>query len=338
MQELNVKTCIFCKKDFLTKRKDQRFCSSACSNKSPEKIRVFKNTVQKKYPKITCVCSFCKKEFIRKNGTIGKFCSKLCYNKSKKGIQPKSFDRTGHNVHYIGKCPTCGNPTINQKYCSKNCFLKRPSKSFPSTICGYCGVEFIPRHKNQKFCSKKCCGRNVNKIALTLPISMETRKKRSDKLRGRARPLDVKERISAKLMGHKCFNLNKVSDSTKEKIRLARLKQIIPFKDTSIEKIVQKELTKRNMPFRKHFAIYPYQVDILLENFNLIIEADGCYWHGCPLHFPSSLRGKKDKVATAFLESKGYTVFRIWEHDIRNKEILQERLTEILSMFPITAR
>jgi DNA mismatch endonuclease (patch repair protein) len=54
---------------------------------------------------------------------------------------------------------------------------------------------------------------------------------------------------------------------------------------------------------------------------------DGCFWHGCPHHYVASKSSKeywspkiqrnreRDRRQTAALESAGWTVLRIWEHE-----------------------
>ncbi len=60
------------------------------------------------------------------------------------------------------------------------------------------------------------------------------------------------------------------------------------------------------------------------------VFVDGCFWHKCPKHYqePATNRQNwrdkidgnvaRDKRNTAQLKSDGWTVVRIWEHDIRH--------------------
>lgn len=102
------------------------------------------------------------------------------------------------------------------------------------------------------------------------------------------------------------------TEKAKEKIREARLKQIIPAKDTSIEIAVQNELRRIGVPFEKHVPLLnKYQVDLLLED-KLIIECDGDYWHS-----RSGVK-QKDRKRDIELEEAGYTIFRLKEHQINS--------------------
>lgn len=81
-------------------------------------------------------------------------------------------------------------------------------------------------------------------------------------------------------------------------------------RESMIEKLMTKELLKRNIKYVKQF---PYELgvaDFWLPKTNTIIECDGDYWHNLPG------KQEQDKKQTEYLESKGYIVVRIWEHDI----------------------
>ena len=96
-----------------------------------------------------------------------------------------------------------------------------------------------------------------------------------------------------------------------------------PWKDTFIELALQKELTDRGIPFVTSKRILGYIVDIFIPSHNLVIEADGCWFHVCP-----ECNLKKDPAAaeasrlydehrdTVMLQA-GYDVFRFWEHEIK---------------------
>ncbi len=103
-----------------------------------------------------------------------------------------------------------------------------------------------------------------------------------------------------------CINL----PETREKIRKARLKQIFPIKDTSIEVKLQKELEKRKIMFEKHKPILG-QPDIFIEP-NICIFADGNYWHNRPE------RIERDKYVNQKLKEQNYQIYRFWEYDIND--------------------
>ena len=66
-----------------------------------------------------------------------------------------------------------------------------------------------------------------------------------------------------------------------------------------------------------------YLADFVLENTNVILEAQGDYWHGNPKVFknPSDIQLEKianDKIRKEKLESIGYKVVYLWEYDLKN--------------------
>ena len=106
-----------------------------------------------------------------------------------------------------------------------------------------------------------------------------------------------------------------LSEKTKEKLRQARLKQKPIFKDTSIEQKIEKLLIREGIEYRKQVPLlHKFIVDFLIPNKNLVIECDGDYWH--------NRLGvqEKDKIRDNTLTQNGYTVIRLWEHEI-NKEL-----------------
>jgi len=120
-------------------------------------------------------------------------------------------------------------------------------------------------------------------------------------------------------------------------LKKIRAKQIIPKKDTTIEVKIQKFLSLIHIEFFTHKYISgltnSYQCDIFIPvqkgiPQKTIIEADGCYWHGCPIcnHKPhKGLKERKirDKIRTEELQENGFKVIRLWEHEIRPMTIKQ---------------
>jgi len=99
------------------------------------------------------------------------------------------------------------------------------------------------------------------------------------------------------------------SASTKEKIKLARMHQVFPKKDTKPEKMMQIALSLHKIKFVTHKPIFG-QPDIFIEP-NICIFVDGDYWH----NLPSSL--KRDSEVNHKLNEMGYKVIRIWESTIK---------------------
>lgn len=133
----------------------------------------------------------------------------------------------------------------------------------------------------------------------------------------------------------------KFSIETKEKIRLSRLKQIIPIKDTKPEIMIQIALNLEGIKFEKHKLLIG-QPDIFIEP-NLCIFIDGCYWHGCKECFPDLIVNKRifQTIFTDFeivqkLNELGYNVIRIKEHLIIDKKT--NSIENIISLIKNTIR
>ena len=120
--------------------------------------------------------------------------------------------------------------------------------------------------------------------------------------------------------------------NTPEKILYARerrAKQVFPLKDTKIEVKIQDYLNQLNISFNTHRyldILHTYQTDTFIPSLNLVIEADGDYWHANPIKYsnPSEQQKKqieKDKIRTKELKEKGYQVLRLWENEIKDMSI-----------------
>lgn len=69
-------------------------------------------------------------------------------------------------------------------------------------------------------------------------------------------------------------------------------------------------------------------VDIAFPGRRLAIFVDGCFWHACPEHGVSPRNNsewwrtkleanqRRDAETTAALEAAGWTVIRLWEHEV----------------------
>lgn len=122
------------------------------------------------------------------------------------------------------------------------------------------------------------------------------------------------------------INTGKIhTEQTKAKLRAARLVQIVPTKDTSLEIKFQKALSENKINYKKHVALLG-QPDIFIEP-NICVFLDGCYWHACPKcalpHtevFGLNKRERDKKISTT-LAVQGYKVFRFWEHQVNNNII-----------------
>lgn len=102
------------------------------------------------------------------------------------------------------------------------------------------------------------------------------------------------------------------SEEIIQKIREARLNQTLPKRDTLIERLLQKELTKRGIKYKKHLSLCGIcQPDIILSDRRIVIFADGEYWHTL------NDRQEKDQQQNKTLKENGWNVYRFWGTEIK---------------------
>lgn len=94
--------------------------------------------------------------------------------------------------------------------------------------------------------------------------------------------------------------------------------------NSKLEQFVAAQLDAVGLTYERQKRIGRYAVDFFVPDFNLIIEANGCYWHGCEVCGFNSAehieKRKRDLVRTEFLMSRGYIVHIVWEHEAREDE------------------
>ncbi len=103
-------------------------------------------------------------------------------------------------------------------------------------------------------------------------------------------------------------------------------------KGTSIELLLSKALWHRGLRFRKNSSSVYGHPDISVKKYKVAIFCDGDFWHGYDWEnrkdsiktnrdywIPKIERNiVKDTEVSHTLQSMGWTVIRIWEHEIRN--------------------
>jgi len=114
--------------------------------------------------------------------------------------------------------------------------------------------------------------------------------------------------------------------STKKLINARRLRK----NQTDAERRLWNRLRNRTLAghkFRRQYVIGPYTCDFVCVEKQLIIEIDG----GQHAH-----RVEKDENRTAYLQSKGFTVIRFWNHEVlaETEAVLEKILAAIESDTP----
>ena len=175
--------------------------------------------------------------------------------------------------------------------------------------------EGIPWNKGQKMSDifrQKCSV--AQKIRFTHDSSPMKGKKFSDE----------QKRKSSE--SHKRFYFGKThnrvgkkhSKESIQKMRESRRKQVLPLKNTKIERITQIALSLEGIEYQKHISFKMldgtyHPVDLFIKP-NIVIECDGDYWHNRPEMIV------RDELVNKSLKSQGLIILRFWEHEI-NKSV-----------------
>ena len=90
--------------------------------------------------------------------------------------------------------------------------------------------------------------------------------------------------------------------------------------------------------------------DIVFTRARVVAFVDGCFWHGCPEHGKPprtnsrywnaklAINQTRDREQTAALEEAGWTVVRVWEHDVpASAAAVVQRVLEIQAASDIGA-
>lgn len=106
----------------------------------------------------------------------------------------------------------------------------------------------------------------------------------------------------------------------KEKMREARANVVCPKFDTKIELATKAYLSRCGENIKAHGRLpgTRHQFDILIPDRRIAIECDGCYWHCCPTHGnpKHNKHAMRDSEHDAHVASLGWTMVRLWEHEI----------------------
>lgn len=101
-------------------------------------------------------------------------------------------------------------------------------------------------------------------------------------------------------------------------------------RDTSIERAVQEMLQALGLEHEEQVRELPGTPDFVLRDARVAVFVDGDFWHGWRFpawehKLPSKWRDKiannrrRDRRNFASLRRRGWTVLRLWEHDIESR-------------------
>lgn len=100
---------------------------------------------------------------------------------------------------------------------------------------------------------------------------------------------------------------------------------------TSIENKVCAVLKELGINFSEQKFIKKYAYDFYLPDYNLLIEADGCFWHGCEICGFKKSDHNNDSIKTQLALNAGFLLLRLPEHEINaNKEYIKLAIQSVI--------
>jgi DNA mismatch endonuclease (patch repair protein) len=120
---------------------------------------------------------------------------------------------------------------------------------------------------------------------------------------------------------------------TVTKQKRSEIMRAIKSKDTEMERLLRKELSKRGYRFGINVSKLAGKPDIVFKKKKVVIFLDSCFWHGCKRHcrMPKANRvywrkkigsnKKRDKKINKIYKKMGWEILRFWEHDLRKNQI-----------------
>lgn len=102
-------------------------------------------------------------------------------------------------------------------------------------------------------------------------------------------------------------------------------------KNTLPERLLRSALWAAGLRYRLHVRIIDFYPDVVFLCKKVAVFIDGCFWHGCPVHYvrPRTRESfwanklvenvERDRRQTLTLESNGWRVVRVWEHEVQGE-------------------
>lgn len=307
------KICEICLKNYIAYYIEQKFCSRVCMGKYLSKINMGKKLSDETKQKIREV-NMGKKlsdEIKRKISESNKGKKRsdeaiLKYSLSKLGDRNPMYKKDFSIKHRQNLSVALTGRVLSEESRKKislaHIGVKMSNK-------GHLSLAQLNYHLRQR--GRKETPEQIERKKIVLQIAMkrpEVRAKISKGNKGKVRTAEHRRNTSNIVK-----ELFKNNPLYREKIKLARMKQVIPVRDTSIEVKIQNYLKELNIEFFTHQYMHiehGYQCDIFIPSMNMVIECDGDYWH----HYPT--RSDIDNIRTKELIEKGFKVLRLWEREI----------------------
>ena len=270
------KNCEWCGQAFTdSKHPHKKFCCRQCAAESMKR-------------RVTRVCLVCDASFEVKAGHVHKaiYCSTEC-----RGVA----QRNG----VTRKCEHCGKSFLTAKaniergkgkYCSTECqyagIKKRVDRICPICNTPFQTLEYLAASGGGVFCSNKCFRIHKNtSVELTCEICAEKY------LRKKA----VAQ--NSRFCSRSCQGVWKAKQN---------------YQSTGIERAVAALLDSLKITYMAQHPLGRFLCDFYIPSANLVLEADGSYWHSLPTN------QARDRRKNTFLLNHGYRIIRLPENKIND--------------------
>jgi DNA mismatch endonuclease (patch repair protein) len=121
-------------------------------------------------------------------------------------------------------------------------------------------------------------------------------------------------------------------------------------KNTEAEMILRSALWRAGLRFRVTCRYLPGSPDIAFTRWRLAVFVDGCFWHGCPIHYTPPKANSdfwqqklarncaRDALVNSELEALGWAVLRVWEHEVSNADTIPTVVKRIRNALAVASR
>jgi DNA mismatch endonuclease (patch repair protein) len=115
--------------------------------------------------------------------------------------------------------------------------------------------------------------------------------------------------------------------SRKTSLRMRAVRQI----HTPGELRLRSALWRVGLRYRTHRLVGKAKPDLVFRNSKVVVFVDGCFWHGCPVHYKAPVNNAdfwrrrletnraRDRRNDEDLTRQGWRVLRYWECDLRRR-------------------
>ena len=119
--------------------------------------------------------------------------------------------------------------------------------------------------------------------------------------------------------------------------KAAHMRKSSPMYNTAPERVMKSLLQEAGIPYEFQYPMFVqgrgHAFDFAIPDQGILVEVDGCYWHGCPEHYSehNQEQRERDRRIGEALEDTPWILLRFWEHTLNESpEQVIESLREVI--------